>query len=423
MNKLYITLIVILFSININFAQSNFSNGFNDGYKKGYCQNQGIGCLAPIPPISPIPNVNENMNSYQDGYNRGFEAGLNAQKNNNTNTETRQRYETSRPRFTAQKVDLSENHIYNPYENQNTLNLAVKVAELKAKRINELYEKGLENYNNDNYSDAIYYANEIIKIEPNISKIYALKAMSQIYTGEFLNSFNNINKAKNLNYSGEDNITYINKEVWEYLKNQMANQKYFNVIDFCKNSWYENNITNYFFAMSYYYNEDYKNAKKYFKKFDFEPSKKYLDAIKENKILPSPFLENINPISIHSKKITDKLNELNEKNEYEKLINYSISIIEDKQNSPYNDIAEKNLLFALTKAFYFTRKSDECILYSTKYIDINNNNGNVYYFRGLAYSLKNNKELACKDFDKAFELITDVDTKNKYRDMIGNYCN
>lgn len=411
-------IILSIFLSFFSFAQSNFSNGFSDGYKKGYCQNQGIGCLSPLPPIAPIPKIGENMNSYQDGYNRGFEEGLNAQKKKQSGNENQ-----TRERFKTSQVEFVEDNIYNPYKDQNTLNLAIKVAELKSKRLSELYEKGIENYNNENYSDAIYYANEIIKIEPTISQSYALKAMSQIYKGEFLNSFNNINKAKNLNYSGEDNITFINKEVWEYLKNQMANQKYVNVIDFCKNSWYENNITNYFLAMSYYYNEDYKNAKKYFKKFDFEPSKKYLDAIKENKILPNPFLENINPISIHSKKITDKLNELNEKNEYEELINYAISIIEDKQKSPYNDIAEKNLLFALTKAFYFTRKSDECILYSTKYIDINNNNGNVYYFRGLAYSLKNNKELACKDFDKAFELITDVDTKNKYKEMIGNYCN
>ena len=210
-------LILTLFLSLLSFAQSNFSNGFSDGYKKGYCHNQGVGCISPIPPISPIPKVNENMNSYQDGYNRGFEEGLNAQKNKQTNSENQ-----TRERFKTSEVEFVEDGIYNPYKDQNTLNLAIKVAELKSKRLSELYEKGIENYNNDNYSDAISYANEIIKIEPTISQAYALKAMSQLYKGEILNSFNNINKAKKLNYSGEDNVTHINKEVQEYLKNQKS---------------------------------------------------------------------------------------------------------------------------------------------------------------------------------------------------------
>ncbi len=53
-------------------------DGFNDGYKKGYCQDKGIGCLAPIPPIPPIPEIGENSNSYQDGYNKGFKVGMQA---------------------------------------------------------------------------------------------------------------------------------------------------------------------------------------------------------------------------------------------------------------------------------------------------------------------------------------------------------
>lgn len=66
MKKIIFILIVTL-NLQFTFSQSNFSQGFSDGYKKGYCQNQSKSCILPLPPISPIPGVNENINSYQDG--------------------------------------------------------------------------------------------------------------------------------------------------------------------------------------------------------------------------------------------------------------------------------------------------------------------------------------------------------------------
>ena len=63
---------------------AQFSEGFQDGYKKGYCLGDG-NCLPPIPPIIPIPAIGENYDSYQDGYNRGFQMGLDAKRNNNAN--------------------------------------------------------------------------------------------------------------------------------------------------------------------------------------------------------------------------------------------------------------------------------------------------------------------------------------------------
>jgi hypothetical protein len=55
------------------------------GYQKGYCYSQGYGCISPIPPITPLPNVYENSNSYTDGYNRGFTDGQNANQNKSNN--------------------------------------------------------------------------------------------------------------------------------------------------------------------------------------------------------------------------------------------------------------------------------------------------------------------------------------------------
>ncbi len=51
---------------------SAFCEGYQAGYKAGYCYQQ-YGCIPPIPPICPIPNVGES--TFQDGYNRGFVEG------------------------------------------------------------------------------------------------------------------------------------------------------------------------------------------------------------------------------------------------------------------------------------------------------------------------------------------------------------
>jgi hypothetical protein len=63
------------------FSQSQFDNGFKEGFDNGYCYNQGNSCIPPIAPIAPIPTYNESSNNYKDGYNRGFEIGYNMQKN------------------------------------------------------------------------------------------------------------------------------------------------------------------------------------------------------------------------------------------------------------------------------------------------------------------------------------------------------
>lgn len=89
-------------------AQSNYSKGFQEGYKKGYCYGE-FGCIPPIPPITPIAKIGESETSYTDGYNRGFILGQEDKKksttSNSSNNQDRQRYRTSQ----VQPVD----HIYN----------------------------------------------------------------------------------------------------------------------------------------------------------------------------------------------------------------------------------------------------------------------------------------------------------------------
>ncbi len=54
---------------------SAFCDGWEAGYKAGYCYRQ-FACLSPLVPLCPLPRLGES--TYMDGYNRGFLAGLNA---------------------------------------------------------------------------------------------------------------------------------------------------------------------------------------------------------------------------------------------------------------------------------------------------------------------------------------------------------
>ena len=74
MKKSLLFLIALLLSLS-TLGQSDYSRGFQNGYKVGYCYNDD-GCLPPIPPITPMPRIGESQDNYQDGYNRGFKQGL-----------------------------------------------------------------------------------------------------------------------------------------------------------------------------------------------------------------------------------------------------------------------------------------------------------------------------------------------------------
>ena len=65
----------ILFITQNLFAQTNFNEGYKKGYAEGFCYDKGISCIAPIPPIAPIPGIYESFDSYKDGYLRGLEHG------------------------------------------------------------------------------------------------------------------------------------------------------------------------------------------------------------------------------------------------------------------------------------------------------------------------------------------------------------
>lgn len=55
------------------YGQSDFCQGWNNGYRQGWCYGQGHGCTASYAP--PCPPTDYNGSDYTTGYNRGFTQG------------------------------------------------------------------------------------------------------------------------------------------------------------------------------------------------------------------------------------------------------------------------------------------------------------------------------------------------------------
>jgi hypothetical protein len=72
--KTILTILTFIIGTTSAHAYGNsFCAGFEEGFKSGACDGK-FGCIPPIPPICPIPNIGEQ--TFQDGYNRGFKLGL-----------------------------------------------------------------------------------------------------------------------------------------------------------------------------------------------------------------------------------------------------------------------------------------------------------------------------------------------------------
>jgi hypothetical protein len=237
-NKYIILSILLLFASNTIFAQTNYTNGFNTGYKKGYCQDQGVGCIDPIPPIAPIPKIGESSDNYTDGYNRGFKMGLNARKSNNSSSSNTTRYQTAKPKFLENvmyeaPINLLQERLekadreYEAKRNfilTNSKNLKPRVILLSKKIEDPMILEGFRQlindldkyqYNLDNHPEFInYYKKSIIdkidyfnKRETSISspkhfsysenkqdEIYGMKAGTVLREGPGLNYPKKVNK-------------------------------------------------------------------------------------------------------------------------------------------------------------------------------------------------------------------------------------
>lgn len=63
---------LLIFAITGNVTLLEYCDGWDKGYKEGYCY-EVQNCIEPIVPTCPIPKIG--FETYMDGYNRGFIKG------------------------------------------------------------------------------------------------------------------------------------------------------------------------------------------------------------------------------------------------------------------------------------------------------------------------------------------------------------
>ena len=418
-------LFLLLILTSTIFGQSKFSNGYSDGYKNGYCQNRGIGCMSPLPPIAPIPNIEENLNSYQDGYNRGFTNGLNSQKSSNSNSD-RQRYQTSEAKYIEDKM-------YNT-----NINDAVAVAKMLYDFKDEVVKLG-----DTNPERQIQLCKAGLSINPKdveflslIGRIYARHYNDDITALSYLekayrydrngetgvqNLINAIKNGKIERVKSSSNQTNIEtnsgeKEIEdlkiEYSKN-LKSENYIKALEIANklNNLNPGYSTNYKLGITNYFAGDYPNAIKYFTL-----------VLQEKEIISILYYR-----ALSKDQVDDIYGAIND---YDKIISIVESGKEKPQNmaTVYNNkaygltkqkkfiealpLVEKALSLDKNSGYIWDTKGEimynlgdfnECIIAMSKAIKFEEN-GNSYYFRGLSNIELKKKESGCKDLSKAGEL-------------------
>jgi len=76
--NIFMILLLVFYSFTNLENTTEYSKGYEAGYKAGWCY-EIIGCVEPIPPVTPVPTV-DCPKGYKCGYNRGFAEGLNDRK-------------------------------------------------------------------------------------------------------------------------------------------------------------------------------------------------------------------------------------------------------------------------------------------------------------------------------------------------------
>lgn len=279
-------ILFILLTVFVN-AQTNFNIGYDSGYGAGYCFDQGSGCINPVPPISPIPAIGESSDNYKDGYNRGFSDGLNKQKSNTNSSESIGSNSSSRKRYKTTKAVFIQDAIYNPYANVDFLNLKIQV-------LSKLIDGGIVDLQNEDYEAAIEKSNRILKLQANQPIAYLIKSNAQFHKGEIVNAYNNAGKMYSLAQieAYNDWHEYMHEEMSDHLKDLMTNNNFSRIQQICENAWYKNDLTNFYQALAYYYQNDFQKAKKYFSRAkSYLQTEQYLQAIKNNVNIPNPFVK------------------------------------------------------------------------------------------------------------------------------------
>lgn len=89
MRKLIFVSLVVLVSVcffgfarkeNKTVIDTDFCQGFKDGFCEGYKDVKGSYYVCPVAPVCPVPEVGKD--NYKGGYNTGFKTGMRMAYNN-----------------------------------------------------------------------------------------------------------------------------------------------------------------------------------------------------------------------------------------------------------------------------------------------------------------------------------------------------
>ncbi len=411
------------------FCQTNFDRGFYNGYKKGYCLNAGVSCLPPLPPLSPLPQIGENLNSYQDGYNRGFETGLSAQSGNSNE---RQRYKTS----------SSEPIEYIQRQNLNDIKALAKVLKDAKGKAFELQEAG-------DFQASINIALAGLKVIPKDAEFLILAGNGYLQLRNYQEALKYLKRAEksssdsalrelireieNGTYQKElaeeertsipeksDYNTELNKEIIQYVnaKNFKKALELADKLVSQSNSWQSLELRGYINYLSKNYSDCIADYTKSIK-INPTPNSYYIRALSKEKLedyygvlndydkiieLGVPPGENDMATMYNNKAYT--LVKLKKFNEALPLVNKAIEL---NPNQWYIWDTRGEIYFQLG---YFKK----CIEDMTKAISIKPDQ-NSYFFRGLAKIQMSNKVDGCQDLSKSGEL----GNANAYTE-IKKYC-
>jgi hypothetical protein len=177
-----ITLLIYLFPIII-FSQSAYTKGYNEGFKKGYCYNQPLGCVAPLPYL-PTASI---KTSFEEGYNDGFIKGTERKQSETTQSNTTPYF----PKYEQnQSYSNSETSVYgiNLY---NTVKEKTNLFKIEINKIENLAQK--------NKIDSFKILHAIVPLKEQVNNLeFLINLYDNNLTHENLETlFNNLTKLHN----------------------------------------------------------------------------------------------------------------------------------------------------------------------------------------------------------------------------------
>jgi tetratricopeptide (TPR) repeat protein len=176
-----IFLIILFFSsfYSISQTKDDYINGYKDGFRSGYCQNE-LQCSAPIPNSRSI-FIGDRPLQYPAGYAQGLEDGKEKRINDNKNKLT----------STSTTTNSNVNNDY--WEARGIEDNSTISAE-------EYIERGVGEFTKNNFIEAINEFTKAIRIssenDDNIQYGYFYRANSKAFIGDFAGALKDIELAK-----------------------------------------------------------------------------------------------------------------------------------------------------------------------------------------------------------------------------------